>query len=116
LGLSSSGENASQGVELNPRLKISYDLTPKIAGGFEYYGSLGPLRGFYTFQKEKHQIFPVIDLNLVPDWDFNFGVGFGLTEGEAEQFRLFRTGDTAVPSSGKRFRKVKIQKISWLQA
>jgi hypothetical protein len=74
-----SGKNTNQGIEFNPRLKISYDLTSKIAGGIEYYGSLGPIRGFYPFQKQKQQIFPVIDLNLGPDWDFNFGVGFGLT-------------------------------------
>ena len=79
LGLSLSGKNTNQGIEFNPRLKISYDLTSKIAGGIEYYGSLGPIRGFYPFQKQKQQIFPVIDLNLGPDWDFNFGVGFGLT-------------------------------------
>ena len=80
LGLSLSGENTNQGIEFSPRLKISYDLTSKIAGGFEYYGSLGSFRGFYPFKKQKQQIFPVIDLNLAPDWDFNFGVGFGLTE------------------------------------
>jgi hypothetical protein len=25
-------------------------------------------------------IFPVVDLDLAPEWEFNFGVGFGLTE------------------------------------
>ena len=28
-----------------------------------------------------HQIFPVIDLNVSPNWEFNFGVGVGLTGG-----------------------------------
>ena len=80
LGWSLSGENTNQGIEFNPRFKISYDITPKIAGGIEYYGSLGPFHGFDPFQKQKQQIFPTIDLNLGPDLDFNFGVGFGLTE------------------------------------
>ena len=80
LGLSLSGENTNQGIEFNPRFKISYDLTSKIAGGVEYYAALGPLRGFYPFQEQKQQIFPVIDLKLGSDWDCNFGVGFGLTD------------------------------------
>lgn len=80
LGLSLSGESTERGIEFNPRFKISYDLTSKIAGGLEYYGSLGPFRGFYPFHKQKQQVFPVMDLNLGPGWDCNFGVGFGLTE------------------------------------
>jgi hypothetical protein len=80
LGLSLQGENAGRGLDFNPSLKISYDFTKKIAGGIEYYGSLGPLRGFDPLQQQQHQLFPAIDLNLGPDWEFNFGVGFGLTE------------------------------------
>jgi hypothetical protein len=50
-----------------------------MSGGFEYYGSLGPLSGFDPLKEQTHQIFPAIDLNLGPDWEFNFGVGMGLT-------------------------------------
>ena len=28
------------------KFKFSYDFTPKIAGGLEYYGSVGPMTGF----------------------------------------------------------------------
>ena len=80
LGRSLKGESTDRGFEFNPSFKISYDFTPKIAGGFEYYGSLGPLRGFDPYNKQRHQIFPAVDLNLGPDWEFNFGVGFGLTQ------------------------------------
>jgi hypothetical protein len=28
---------------------------------------------------QEQYIFPAIDLNFSPDWEFNFGAGFGLT-------------------------------------
>lgn len=73
------GPNAGSGFEFSPQLKISYDITRKISAGVEYYGSLGPLSGFLPLREQQQQIFPVIDLNLGPKWEFNFGVGFGLT-------------------------------------
>jgi hypothetical protein len=73
------GENVDKGFEFSPNFKISYDLTPKIAGGFEYYGSLGPVTGFDPLQDQQQQLFPTIDLNLSPKWEFNFGVGVGMT-------------------------------------
>jgi len=79
-GRSLKGESTNRGFELSPSFKIRYDLTNTIAGGIEYYASLGPFRGFDPFQKQRHQLFPAIDLNLGPQWEFNFGVGFGLTE------------------------------------
>jgi len=33
-----------QGLVFSPNFKFSYDFTKKIAGGVEYYGSLGPSR------------------------------------------------------------------------
>jgi hypothetical protein len=73
------GENSGKGFEFAPNAKVSYDLASKIAGGLEYYGSLGPLRSFDPPREQQHQIFPTIDLNLGPEWEVNFGVGFGLT-------------------------------------
>ena len=79
-GLSLRGEGAGQGLDFNPALKISYDVTRKLAAGIEYYGALGPVRGLDPFSQQQQQLFPAIDLNLSPDWEVNFGVGFGLTE------------------------------------
>jgi hypothetical protein len=73
------GESVKKGFEFSPNFKISYDVTPKIAGGFEYYGSLGPVTGFDPLRDQQQQIFPTIDLNLGPQWEFNFGVGVGAT-------------------------------------
>jgi len=34
---------------------------------------------FDNAHEQQHQLFPTLDLNFSPDWEFNFGVGFGLT-------------------------------------
>ena len=73
------GPNVTRGWEFNPNVKISYDVTPKIAAGIEYYGNTGPATEFDPIGQQEHQIFPTIDLNVSPKWEFNFGVGWGLT-------------------------------------
>lgn len=62
-----------------PAAKVSYDVTEKVSAGVEYYADLGPLVHFNPFGDEQHQIFPSIDLNLSPKFEFNAGVGVGLT-------------------------------------
>jgi hypothetical protein len=73
------GLNSNQGWDFAPGAKIAYDITEQIAFGVEYYGGLGPVGHFNRTTEQQHQIFPVIDLNVSPDWEINFGVGFGLT-------------------------------------
>ena len=73
------GSNANTGFGLAPSAKVSFDVTRKIALGVEYYSSLGAIDHFDCWKDQQHQIFPALDLNLSPRWEFNFGVGFGLT-------------------------------------
>lgn len=73
------GPSVSQGLVFSPNVKVGYDFTKVINAGFEYYGSLGPLGNFDPLIDQQQQIFPVVDLNLSPKWEFNFGVGWGLT-------------------------------------
>lgn len=73
------GPDARRGFEFSPNFKVSYDVTKKIAGGLEYYGTIGPVTGFDPFHDQQHQIFPSIDLNVSPKWEFNLGVGVGIT-------------------------------------
>lgn len=73
------GESVHRGVVFSPNFKVSYDLTPKIAAGVEYYGSTGPVTGFLSIPEQQHQVFPALDLNLAPQWELNFGLGVGLT-------------------------------------
>jgi len=73
------GQNEHMGFFFSPDAKFSYDFNPKIAGGLEYYSSLGPVGGFYPISQQQQQIFPAIDLNVAPQWEINFGLGWGLT-------------------------------------
>src|SRR5712691_7427843 len=73
------GASVKKGFEFSPAAKVSYTVTPKVAIGLEYYGALGPVRHFDRAHDQQHQLFPVIDLDLGPKWEFNAGVGFGLT-------------------------------------
>jgi hypothetical protein len=75
------GPSVSSGVVFSPNFKFSYDLTRKIKGGLEYYGSLGPVTGFDPLRDQQQQIIPAIDLDVSEDWEFNFGVGVGVTRG-----------------------------------
>ena len=73
------GQNQNQGFFFSPDFKFSYDFTPKIAGGLEYYGSLGPVNDISPIQDQQQQVFPAVDLYLSPKWEINFGLGVGLT-------------------------------------
>ena len=73
------GPGVNQGLVFSPNFKFSYDFTKKIAGGIEYYGSLGPVTGFDPVSQQQQQILPAIDLNLSPKWEVNFGLGVGVT-------------------------------------
>jgi hypothetical protein len=73
------GAHSSEGFEFAPSAKISFDVTKVVALGVEYYSSLGTVSHISRWNEQQHQIMPVVDLNLSPEWEFNFGVGFGLT-------------------------------------
>jgi hypothetical protein len=73
------GANSSKSFDFAPSAKVSLSLTKKIDVGVEYYSSLGPVGHFDRWEEQQHQIFPTLDLNLSPEWEFNFGVGIGLT-------------------------------------
>jgi hypothetical protein len=73
------GPGVNQGLVFSPNFKVGYDITKRINAGLEYYGSLGPVTGFDPISDQQQQILPAVDLNLGPDWEFNFGVGIGVT-------------------------------------
>lgn len=79
VGRSFVGQNANKGWDFSPNVKFSYDFTKKIAGGLEYYGSLGTIGNFDPLAQQEQQIFPAIDLNVSPNWEINFGAGLGVT-------------------------------------
>ena len=73
------GPSVSKGVEFSPNFKVGYNVTKQISAGFEYYGNYGNLTGFDPFREQQQDFFPSIDLNVSPKWEFNFGVGIGVT-------------------------------------
>lgn len=73
------GPGVNQGVVFSPNAKFSYDITKKIAGGLEYYASYGSLTGILPLRDQQQQFFPAIDVDFAPQWEFNFGVGWGAT-------------------------------------
>ena len=73
------GPNANKGFEFAPNAKVSYDITRKVAFGLEYYGAVGEIANFDPLSAQEHQFFPAVDLDLGPRWEFNAGVGVGVT-------------------------------------
>jgi hypothetical protein len=73
------GLGSSSGFTFAPGAKVGIEATKVVSPGIEYYSSLGSFTRFSNWGEQQHQIFPVIDLNLAPKWELNFGVGFGLT-------------------------------------
>jgi hypothetical protein len=69
-----------KGFDFAPAAKVSYDVTKTIAAGIEYYADVGRLAHPSPLGQQQHQIFPSIDLNLSPKFEFNAGVGIGLTD------------------------------------
>lgn len=74
------GPNTREGFIFSPNIKTSYDVTPKWALGFEYYGSIGQLTHFSPLKQQQHQVFLAADANLSPDWELNFGYGHAFTK------------------------------------
>jgi len=75
------GAEVGKGVTFSPNVKVGYEVSKKVSTGLEYYGAVGSITGFDPLRDQQHAIVPVVDLNLSPNWEFNFGVGLGLTSG-----------------------------------
>ncbi len=73
------GPGVSSGVGFSPNFKAAYDITKKVSAALEYYGSLGPVTGFDPFRDQQQQIIPAVDIDFGKNWEFNFGVGVGVT-------------------------------------
>ncbi|MEI6276470.1 MAG: transporter [Prolixibacteraceae bacterium] len=74
-------KNQDHHPELSPCLKTSYEVSGKVSLGLEYYSALGAINDFETLQQQRHQLFAAVDWDFNPDWEFNAGVGYGLTQG-----------------------------------
>ena len=67
------------GWDFAPSAAVRFDATRAVTIGLEYYGGFGPIGDFAAPPARWQQFFPAVDLNLSPDWEFNAGIGIGLT-------------------------------------
>jgi hypothetical protein len=75
-----NGPPEGRSFEFAPNAMVTYDLTKKVNVGLEYYGGFGPLSELQPWREGAQQLFPAINLDFGPDWEFNAGVGIGLTD------------------------------------
>jgi hypothetical protein len=68
------GPGVNQGFVFSPSFKAAHSITRKLSFGLEYYGTLGPITGFYPFYMQQQQFTPAIDYDFGPNWEFNLGV------------------------------------------
>jgi hypothetical protein len=80
LGKAFHGLNSKESFDFSPNLKASYELSKKVIGGLEYYGSLGTLNKFAPRALQDHCLFFAFDLDVHPKWELNFGYGVALNE------------------------------------
>ncbi len=80
LGKSLSGLNQGENFDFAPSCKVAFHLSPKVDFGAEYYGSMGPIGSKTPVKEQSHAIYAALDLDLHPDWEFNLGTGWGLTQ------------------------------------
>jgi hypothetical protein len=80
LGRSFKGPGVTGGVDFEPNAALTVDASSTVNLGVEYYGALGSVTDLAPGSEQEHQIFPVVNLNLSPNFEFNFGVGYGLTK------------------------------------
>ena len=73
------GLNEHNGFDFSPNVKASYNVVKKVAVGIEYYGAVGKINAPDLFQQQQHQLFLVVDLDILNDWEFNAGYGLGFT-------------------------------------
>jgi hypothetical protein len=86
------GPGVASGVVFSPNFKVGYAINKKVNAGIEYYGSLGPITGFDPVREQAQQIFAALDLDVSPNWEFNAGLGVGVTGGSDHLILKFIVG------------------------
>lgn len=79
LELAIKGEGAGQGLAFSPNVTAGYDVTKKINLALEYYGNFGPVTHLQPFATTEQELFPAVNYDFGPNWEFNLGVGMALT-------------------------------------
>ena len=93
-GYALTGKDAFR-PEFEPCGKLAWNTQKGFAIGAEYYSGLGLLsEGLATLKDQEHIVFATVDLAAAKDgtrdtgWEFNFGVGRGLTSGSSATWEV----------------------------
>jgi len=73
------GPGAGEGFGFSPNAQITFDVTSKVTVALEYYAAFGPIADFPPLARTQQQLFPAVDMDFGAEWEFNFGLGLGLT-------------------------------------
>ena len=73
------GPGAGAGFGFSPNALVSLDVSRRVTLALEYYGAFGPISDPAPINQTEQQIFPAVDIDFGPDWEFNAGLGVGLT-------------------------------------
>lgn len=74
------GTGTSGGFEFAPNAEVTWDVTKRVNAALEYYGGFGPLHDLQPWRAGAQQLFPAVNVDFGPEWEFNAGVGIGLTD------------------------------------
>jgi hypothetical protein len=80
LEMSLHGPGKSSNPDFSPNVKVAYDIQKKVAFGLEYYGAYGRLTSFDAVRDTEQMFIPAVDIDFGKNWEFNFGVGVGVTQ------------------------------------
>ena len=74
------GPSAGSAPEFSPNAQLAFDLLPRVNVALEYYGGFGPIGDFPTLSQTGQMLMPAVNLDLGPEWEFNLGLGLGVTD------------------------------------
>jgi len=73
------GPGQKTGAGFSPNVKVAYDVVKRVAAGLEYYGDYGRVFHWDPARDSVQAFVPAIDVDFGKKWEFNFGVGVGVT-------------------------------------
>lgn len=74
------GPTKNEGLGFSPNVKVAYDVTKRVAFGLEYYGAYGNWRSWDAVRDTQQMFLPALDIDFGKRWEFNVGVGVGVTQ------------------------------------
>jgi hypothetical protein len=79
LGFVMSGPNKGGSPEFSPQAQVGFDVTSRVNLALEYYGTTGTLAKSEPFNQTQQYLFPALNIDFGPEWEFNIGTGIPLT-------------------------------------